>query len=120
MLVLTRKQNEKVRIGDSITITVLRMKGKGVRLGIEAPRDVNVLRGELCFELSEEEADEPATKSIATVVGTAQRDGKPAMRQDRETAGRWPRSEERDHIRTASEMIGSTSPLQTAVDARTI
>ena len=34
MLVLTRKQNEKIRIGDSITITVLRMKGKSIRLGI--------------------------------------------------------------------------------------
>ncbi len=37
MLVLTRKQNEKIQIGDQITITVLRMKGKAVRLGIEAP-----------------------------------------------------------------------------------
>jgi len=54
MLVLTRKQNEKVCIGDSITITVLRMKGKAVRLGIEAPRDVNVLRGELVFESSDD------------------------------------------------------------------
>ena len=53
MLVLTRKLNEKVRIGDSITVTVLRMKGKAVRLGIEAPHDVNVLRGELAFELSD-------------------------------------------------------------------
>ena len=58
MLVLTRKQNEKIRIGPSITITVLRMKGKAVRLGIEAPHDVNVVRGELCFELNEEEAEE--------------------------------------------------------------
>ena len=58
MLVLTRKQNEKIRIGPSITITVLRMKGKAVRLGIEAPLDVNVVRGELCFELDEEEAEE--------------------------------------------------------------
>ena len=50
MLVLTRKQNEKIRIGDSITITVLRMKGKAVRLGIEAPHDISVIRGELCFD----------------------------------------------------------------------
>jgi len=51
MLVLTRKQNEKIRIGDSITITVLRMKGKSIRLGIEAPQSLNVIRGELQFEL---------------------------------------------------------------------
>jgi len=45
MLVLTRKQNEKICIGENITITVIRMKGKSVRLGIEAPKSVNVLRG---------------------------------------------------------------------------
>ncbi|HVT29565.1 MAG TPA: carbon storage regulator [Lacipirellulaceae bacterium] len=50
MLVLTRKYQEKIRIGDNITITVLRAKGKAVRLGIEAPADVPVIRGELAFE----------------------------------------------------------------------
>ncbi|MCG8450400.1 MAG: carbon storage regulator [Pirellulales bacterium] len=54
MLVLTRKQNEKIRIGDSITITVLRMKGKSIRLGIEAPHSVSVIRGELAFETAED------------------------------------------------------------------
>jgi carbon storage regulator len=47
MLVLTRKPQEKIQIGDGITITVIRTKGTGVRLGIEAPADVPVLRGEL-------------------------------------------------------------------------
>lgn len=51
MLVLTRKQNERIRIGDQITITVLRMKGKAVRLGIQAPADLSVIRGELAFEI---------------------------------------------------------------------
>jgi carbon storage regulator CsrA len=50
MLVLTRKYQEKIRIGNNITITVLRTKGKAVRLGIEAPADVPVIRGELSFE----------------------------------------------------------------------
>ena len=50
MLVLTRKYQEKIRIGDNITITVLRTKGKAVRLGIEAPTNVPVIRGELSFE----------------------------------------------------------------------
>jgi carbon storage regulator len=49
MLVLTRKYQEKIHIGDNITITVLRTKGKAVRLGIEAPADVPVIRGELAF-----------------------------------------------------------------------
>lgn len=54
MLVLTRKLQEKIRIGDQVTITVLRMKGKAIRLGIEAPKDVPVIRGELIFEQSPE------------------------------------------------------------------
>ena len=58
MLVLTRKQNEKIQIGGEITVTVLRMKGKTVRLGIKAPAHVNVLRGELVFELDEPETEE--------------------------------------------------------------
>lgn len=55
MLVLTRKHQEKIRIGDDIVVTVLRTKGKTVRLGIEAPDSVPVLRGELVFEDAEGE-----------------------------------------------------------------
>jgi len=54
MLVLTRKYQEKIRIGENITITVLRMKGKAVRLGIEAPGSVPVIRGELAFDAPSE------------------------------------------------------------------
>ena len=79
MLVLTRKQNEKIRIGDEITITVLRTKGKGVRLGIEAPAHVNVLRGELVFELPAEqlEPETAETKNASETArgGTAKRAG---------------------------------------------
>jgi carbon storage regulator CsrA len=50
MLVLTRKHQEKIRIGEHIVITVLKTKGKTVRLGIEAPSEVPVIRGELSFE----------------------------------------------------------------------
>lgn len=47
MLVLTRKTQEQIHIGDNITISILKLKGNTVRIGIEAPRDVRVLRGEL-------------------------------------------------------------------------
>jgi carbon storage regulator len=57
MLVLTRKYQEKIRIGENITITVLRTKGKAVRLGIEAPADVPVIRGELAFETDGSESE---------------------------------------------------------------
>jgi carbon storage regulator len=63
MLVLTRKYQEKIRIGDNITITVLRTKGKAVRLGIEAPADVPVIRGELSFETSEADPNAAAIET---------------------------------------------------------
>jgi carbon storage regulator len=47
MLVLSRKQQEQIKIGDQITVTIVRVKGNTVRVGIEAPRDVRVIRGEL-------------------------------------------------------------------------
>ena len=47
MLVLSRKESERIRLGDSIVITVVRVSGDKVRLGIEAPPDVLVLREEL-------------------------------------------------------------------------
>jgi carbon storage regulator len=47
MLVLSRKESERIRLGDSIVVTVVRVSGDKVRLGIEAPPDVLVLREEL-------------------------------------------------------------------------
>jgi carbon storage regulator CsrA len=68
MLVLTRKYQEKIKIGDNITITVLRMKGKAVRLGIEAPTNVPVIRGELSFTIDDAEGldvEEAAKESVS-------------------------------------------------------
>ena len=47
MLVLSRKETERIRLGDSIVLTIVRVSGDKVRLGIEAPPDVVVLREEL-------------------------------------------------------------------------
>ena len=47
MLVLSRKQSQKIKLGDSIVVTVVRVSGDKVRLGIEAPPDLLVLRAEL-------------------------------------------------------------------------
>jgi len=51
MLVLSRKQNERIRVGDSVVVTVVRVSGDKVRIGIEAPPHVRVLRDELEQEL---------------------------------------------------------------------
>ena len=47
MLVLSRRQNEVIRIGDDVTVTVVRIGPNTVRLGIEAPSDMNIVREEL-------------------------------------------------------------------------
>jgi len=47
MLVLSRRQSERIKLGNSIVVTVIRVNGDTVRLGIEAPPDVVVLREEL-------------------------------------------------------------------------
>ncbi len=47
MLVLSRKQGQRIQISDNVTITVTQIKGNQVRLGVEAPRDVAIRRGEL-------------------------------------------------------------------------
>jgi len=43
MLVLSRKERERIRLGDSIVVTVVRVSGDRVRLGIEAPADIDML-----------------------------------------------------------------------------
>ncbi len=56
MLVLSRKVGQRVLIGDDIAITVVRVSGGGVRLGIEAPESLSVVREELQKQLDELEA----------------------------------------------------------------
>jgi len=56
MLVLTRKVGERIRIGDNIVITVVRINGAAVRLGVEAPTNLVVARQEL-VERAAAEAD---------------------------------------------------------------
>ena len=66
MLVLTRKTDEQIVIGDDIKITLIRVRGNTVRLGIEAPRDVRILRGELePEEGDDDEAPEDREEAFA-------------------------------------------------------
>lgn len=54
MLVLTRKKNEAIQIGDDIEIKVLGMEGDQVKLGIEAPRSVDIHRKEIYLDIKEQ------------------------------------------------------------------
>jgi carbon storage regulator len=76
MLVLTRKIGESLAINDNVRVTVLEVKGKTVRLGIEAPADVKVYRQEILVKILEE------NKQAAT-----------AGKFDPSQVGRWTRDQ---------------------------
>ena len=57
MLVLTRKSNQSIMIGDEIEISVLSIMGEKVRIGIQAPRDIPVFRKEVYLEIQAEKAE---------------------------------------------------------------
>ena len=64
MLVLSRKESQRIRLGESIVITIVKISGDKVRVGIEAPSNVLVLRDEL-------ETRDPAAPSVEIVAAAA-------------------------------------------------
>jgi carbon storage regulator len=60
MLVLTRKSNQSIMIGDNIEVSVLAIMGEKVRIGIQADRTVPVFRKEVYLEIQAEQQDEPS------------------------------------------------------------
>ncbi|NFI95841.1 carbon storage regulator CsrA [Clostridium botulinum] len=54
MLIITRKKDESLMIGDDIEITVLKLEDGSVKLGINAPKETTILRKELCNAVKEE------------------------------------------------------------------
>jgi carbon storage regulator len=73
MLVLTRKSNQSIMIGDDIEVSVLSIMGEKVRIGIQAPRDIPVFRKEVYLEIQQERAatvdGAPAAEDSTTVRG---------------------------------------------------
>lgn len=74
MLVLSRKEQETIRIGKDIVITITGIEGQRVSIGIEAPSDVKILRGELA-----ERASSPVSADLSKVI---QVDGKFYVREN--------------------------------------
>ncbi len=109
MLVLTRKHDETIHIGDNIVITILKTKGKTVRIGIQAPHEVSVLRGELAearqFEQSNSDATEPPAKSVA--AGKQPEPHVAATRVSR-----------RDRTRVLPSLLAGENPLRSYLNAR--
>lgn len=71
MLILTRRAEEKIKIGDKIVISILGIEGNHVKLGIDAPREISILRMEV-FEQIQKENIESAKKEITDVTTAAQ------------------------------------------------
>jgi len=71
MLVLTRKTNQSIMIGDEIEVSILSVSGDKVRLGIDAPRDIAVFRKEVYEVIDERGAGNPEP---ATVEGDSAAD----------------------------------------------
>lgn len=135
MLVLTRKLQEKIQIGDGITITVLRTKGKSVRLGIEAPMEVPVIRGELAFGQAGDathDKEEVGAEIVATSVDTGRGVAKAARTMPNWDADyvsdRRPRSEKqvslqrvpRAELAKAIAAPVHTAPLRAMVERRSL
>jgi len=64
VLVLTRKANQSIMIGDEIEISILAVTGEKVRIGIEAPRAVPVFRKEVWIDIQSERGDEGGREAV--------------------------------------------------------
>ena len=68
MLVLTRKSNQSIMIGDDVEVSVLAIMGEKVRIGIEAPRKVPVFRKEVYLEIQLERSDESEREQVTEAL----------------------------------------------------
>ena len=71
MLVLTRKAGEKIVIGDDITITILDVRGDGIRIGIDAPRGIKIQREEVLLAVAEANVAAAAEDSVEQQLKSA-------------------------------------------------
>jgi carbon storage regulator len=76
MLVLTRKTGEKIVIGDDITITILDVRGDGIRIGIDAPRGIKIQREEVLIAVAEANVaaaavDDSVEQQLKSALGIA-------------------------------------------------
>jgi carbon storage regulator len=125
MLVLTRKHQEKIRIGDNITITILKTKGKAVRVGIEAPAEIAVVRGELAANAEAPSAISATAAALPSARRSPRRIGRmetswpsesgPRPTTQDVTLQRVPRSSVSQLL---PRLVGDGGPLRSMVEQR--
>ena len=106
MLVLTRKKGERVLIGDDIVVTIIDVRGDGVRIGFDAPRGVPIQRAEVLNAVREANAEAAATSAASAdlLVGLL---AKAAKAEGATTAG----DEQPDTAGTAAAATQDAPPL---------
>jgi carbon storage regulator len=80
MLVLTRKSNQSIMIGDNIEVSVLAIMGEKVRIGIQADRSVPVFRKEVYLEIQAEQQEQTAAAEDDGVAQNGRREVDAALR----------------------------------------
>jgi carbon storage regulator CsrA len=114
MLVLTRKATEQIQIGENVMITILRIKGQSVRIGIEAPREVRVIRAEL--PKTADQTDE--SQSISVVAESTS--GSAAACRTSQSESKKARRTSAGGFRGTAQVAGfNASPLARIVSRRT-
>lgn len=85
MLILQRKAGQSLRIGENITVTIVAVENNRVRIAIDAPTDISILRSELIEAIAaNQEAVMPdtAANELLALIGGKQESGAPAPRKD--------------------------------------
>ena len=70
MLILSRKVDEKIKIGDNITITLIEVRGDQVKIGVEAPKNVKVFRQEVFNAIQTENREAAANSQTLEALST--------------------------------------------------
>jgi carbon storage regulator len=81
LLILTRRVNESLMVGDKVTVTVVAVKGNQVRLGINAPKDVAVHREEIFDRVQSEKAQAVEKSPLADGRGNGNAGAAPSFRK---------------------------------------
>lgn len=92
MLVLSRRVGERLLIGDDVVVTVIEVRSDGVRLGIEAPREVRVHRAEVIeavrlTNVEAVEAGDSTEAALRKLVPSGDAPGEPTDKKDAKSAG---------------------------------